>query len=106
MKKPYKKIEEKLTSEGTELRQRVAELEAPATKPKQDEETQKASQEMFAKAFRTSPDPMVITSLKDGRFIEVNDSLTRVLGFTREETVGHTSIEMDIWGLAQRIAPE
>jgi PAS domain S-box-containing protein len=31
VKKTYKKIEEKLTSEGTELRQPVAELEAPAT---------------------------------------------------------------------------
>jgi PAS domain S-box-containing protein len=67
------------------------------TERKQAEQALKASQEMFTKAFRTSPDPMVITSLRDGKFIEVNDSLTRVLGFTREETVGHTSIEMGIW---------
>ena len=42
MKKTYKQKEEKLTSEGAELRQPVAELEAPATKPKQAEEALQA----------------------------------------------------------------
>ena len=91
------KTKEQLISELHEIRQRIAELEASNAEHKRVEERLRAHEEMFAKAFRTSPDPMVITSLRDGKFIEVNDSLTRVLGFTREETVGHTSIEMDIW---------
>ncbi len=97
MKRDKDKTKAELTQELEEMRQRVNELEVSEAKRKQAEEALQASEEKFSKVFRTSPDSMVITSVRDGKFIEVNDSLTRVMGFTREETIGRTSIEMDIW---------
>jgi len=39
---------------------------------------------------------MAIASLRDGTFIEVNDSFAGCLGYTREELIGHTSAELNI----------
>lgn len=46
--------------------------------------------------FRSS-DVITITSLKDGRFIYVNDAFLDITGYSREEVIGHTSLELDIW---------
>jgi PAS domain S-box-containing protein len=61
------------------------------------EEELQESEEKFSKAFYTSPHMMAIASLKDGKYTEVNDSYTRCLGYTREELVGHTADELNIW---------
>ncbi|HQM46571.1 MAG TPA: PAS domain S-box protein, partial [Smithellaceae bacterium] len=55
------------------------------------------SEEKFAKAFRSSPDAMTISTLKDGRFIDVNDTFLRITGRTREETIDHSSVELNVW---------
>ena len=55
------------------------------------------SEEKFSKAFRSSPHPMSISTLKDGKFVEVNDSFTRVLGYERDEVIGKTSKELNLW---------
>jgi len=67
------------------------------TERKKAEEAILRSEEKFAKAFRSSPDAMAITSLKEGRFIDVNDSFLRFTGRTREETINHTSVEIHLW---------
>jgi len=61
------------------------------------EEAPCLSEEKFSKAFRSSPDSITISALKDGRYVEVNDSCLRLLGYHREEVIGHTSIELNIW---------
>ncbi len=61
------------------------------------EEELQESEEKFSKAFYTSPHMMAIASLKDGKYTEVNDSYTKCLGYTREELVGHTADELNIW---------
>ncbi|MFS8117635.1 MAG: PAS domain S-box protein [Microcoleus sp.] len=55
------------------------------------------SEEKFSKAFRSSPDPMTITTFAEGLFIEVNDSFLSALGYFREEIVAHTVPELNIW---------
>jgi diguanylate cyclase (GGDEF)-like protein/PAS domain S-box-containing protein len=55
------------------------------------------SEAKFAKIFQYSPDPMTITTLVEGRIIEVNDSFLDFYGFTREETVGRTTTELSFW---------
>ena len=52
------------------------------------------SEERFAKVFNANPQPMVLTTLKEGRFIDVNESALRLTGYTREEIIGRTSLEM------------
>jgi PAS domain S-box-containing protein len=61
------------------------------------EEALQASEEKFALAFRTSPYAIIITRLKDGRFIDVNEAFHSIAGFTREEAANSTSIELSLW---------
>lgn len=55
------------------------------------------SEEKFSKAFRSSPDAISITTLTDGRYIEVNDSFCRLFGYSRLEVMDHTTSELNLW---------
>ncbi|MEO6335050.1 MAG: PAS domain S-box protein [Pyrinomonadaceae bacterium] len=55
------------------------------------------SQERFAKAFNSGPLVFTLSSLKDGRLIEVNDTFVGVTGYSREEALGKTSVELGLW---------
>ncbi|MDY7012163.1 MAG: cache domain-containing protein, partial [Cyanobacteriota bacterium] len=48
------------------------------------------SEEKFAKAFHSSPDPIVITTLEEGRILEVNDSFLKSSGYALEEVLDRT----------------
>jgi PAS domain S-box-containing protein len=61
------------------------------------EEALRFSEEKFAKAFRASPDAITISTAEEGRYIEVNDSYLRLSGYTREEVIGRTSLELNVW---------
>ncbi|MDP9262939.1 MAG: PAS domain-containing protein, partial [Acidobacteriota bacterium] len=61
------------------------------------EEALRLSEEKFAKAFRASPDAITITTLNEGRYIEINDSFLRLSGYAREEVIGRTSLELNVW---------
>jgi PAS domain S-box-containing protein len=55
------------------------------------------SEDKFAKAFRSSPLRVSISTVAEGRFIEVNDTFLRDHGFTREQVIGRTSPELGLW---------
>lgn len=55
------------------------------------------SQERFAKAFSSGPLVFTLSSLRDGRLVEVNQTFVEVTGFTREEAIGKTSAELGLW---------
>ncbi|WP_343572622.1 EAL domain-containing protein [Pseudomonas sp.] len=55
------------------------------------------SQDQFAKAFHTGPDAMVITDRSSGRFREINASFTERFGWSRDEAIGQTSLQLGIW---------
>ncbi len=67
------------------------------TERKRAEEALRESEEKFSAAFRSSPGSMSISRLKDGTFIEVNESFLRDKGYTREEVIGRSSMELGIW---------
>lgn len=54
------------------------------------------SQDKFAKVFRTSPDVINIVSLHDGTYVEVNDQFVQATGYSREEAIGHTALELNL----------
>jgi PAS domain S-box-containing protein len=60
------------------------------------EEALKRSEDLFNKAFHGSPSPMTIASLKDGKYIAVNNSFLRLVGLTRDEVVGRTGSQLDL----------
>ncbi|MEH1952009.1 MAG: PAS domain S-box protein [Nostoc sp.] len=51
----------------------------------------------FAKAFSCSPDSITISTLQEGRFIEVNDSFVNFSGYGRDEAIDKTSFELNLW---------
>jgi len=55
------------------------------------------SEERFEKIFQTSPVPVVMSRFDDGRYLEVNDAWLRWFGYSRDEALGRTSIELGIW---------
>ncbi len=67
------------------------------TARKQAEEALRVSEDKFSKAFRSSPDFITISTFKDGRFIDVNESFLRQLGYSREQVIGHTVLELQFW---------
>jgi PAS domain S-box-containing protein len=67
------------------------------TKRKQMMEALRESEAKFSKAFHSSANLFAINTLKDGKFIEVNDSFTRMTGYTRKEVIGHNATELDFW---------
>ncbi len=67
------------------------------TARKRAEESLRESEEKFSAAFRSSPDMMIITNLKTGKYVEVNDSFVNFSGYSRDELVGHTNQEFNMW---------
>jgi diguanylate cyclase (GGDEF)-like protein/PAS domain S-box-containing protein len=45
---------------------------------------------------------VALTRLVDGRFVDVNDSFERVLGYPRDSLLGKTSVELGIWDAETR----
>ena len=60
-------------------------------------ESLRMSEEKFSKAFLTSPDSVNINRLVDGVYIDINQGFTNLTGFTREDVIGRSSLELDIW---------
>src|SRR5262245_20369476 len=58
------------------------------TERKRADEALRESEERFAKAFRASPDGLIITRQSDGVILEVNDSWSQMFGYASDEVVG------------------
>ncbi len=61
-----------------------------------------ASEEKLTRAFQSSPDVITITTIAEGRFLEINEGFEKVSGYTREETIGRTVGELGIWEIGER----
>jgi len=94
VKKTYKKIEEKLTSEGTELRQPVAELEAPATDHMQTEQLLRKT-EGDKLAILNSISEHVVYQDTEHRILWTNRAAAESVGSTAAQLVGRHCYE--IW---------
>jgi PAS domain S-box-containing protein len=57
----------------------------------------KKSEEKFSKAFRESPMALMVTRVKDHRYIDVNETFERITGFSRNEVIGRTPFDIGIW---------
>jgi PAS domain S-box-containing protein len=57
----------------------------------------KSAEEKFHKAFNASPEPITISTVLEGRYVDVNESFLRTTGYRREEVIGRTSLELKFW---------
>jgi PAS domain S-box-containing protein len=66
------------------------------TDRKRADEAVRASEDLFARAFRSSPDAMVISRRADGQIIDVNDRWEALFGYPRAAAVGRTMAELPL----------
>ena len=94
-------LEQQLAEQNAQLQRMNQELE---TIVKERTAALSLSEEKFAKAFRSSPNPITITRLSDGCHIEVNDAFCQMIGYANKEIIGKTAIELNIWvNLSDRV---
>ena len=57
----------------------------------------RSSEEKFSTSFRQGPLSITLAGTKEGRYLEVNDTFVDQIGWTREEVVGRSPLELGIW---------
>jgi diguanylate cyclase (GGDEF)-like protein/PAS domain S-box-containing protein len=67
------------------------------TKRTRAQDALRNSEERYRTAFQMSLDAVNINRLDNGMFVDVNEAFLRGTGYTREEIIGHTAPEVDIW---------
>ena len=55
------------------------------------------SEMRFRTVFRTSPDSISISRLEDGRLVDVNEGFTLLSGYSREEVLGISALDIPLW---------
>ncbi|MBI4659888.1 MAG: PAS domain S-box protein [Verrucomicrobia bacterium] len=55
------------------------------------------SERRFHKAFEATPVSISISTLADGRIVDVNDGFLQLFGFTRQEVIGQTAEALGTW---------
>lgn len=73
---------------------------AVATATRMTEELREAKNH-FELIFDASPDGVVISWLEDNRIIDVNGGFTGLTGFTRDEVIGRSLLELPMWSQPQ-----
>ncbi len=79
------------------LAQRTADLTAAQRELKASLAAQRESQTYFEKSFHASPALMSIANAGDHKLLEVNPAWLRGSGYTRDEVIGHTTLELGLW---------
>ncbi len=93
----------RLTVQGTGVR--VDAQDGPATLSIYFDETERIeadaalrrSEGMLSHLVANSPNIITLTELDTGRFAMMNESFSRITGYTHDETIGRTSLEMGLW---------
>ncbi|TBU84408.1 EAL domain-containing protein [Phytopseudomonas dryadis] len=61
------------------------------------EQRLQASERKFATLFQASPDPICVTTLPEGRILEINPSFTQAFAWQAEELVGRGIFDLRPW---------
>jgi PAS domain S-box-containing protein len=64
---------------------------------KKAEESLLKSEKKFSSIFHLNPNPMVISEIATGKMLDVNQASTRWSGYFREEVIGVSVLDIDIW---------
>jgi len=59
------------------------------------------SEARLSRMFQLSPDSISLSDASTGVFLDTNEGFQRVFGYSRQETIGHSSHELGIWANAE-----
>lgn len=76
---------------------RLLSMAEDITEKRRAEEALSLSEAKFAGAFQCNPDSVSIARMSDWLMIEVNQAFEQITGFTRDETVGKTALDLQLW---------
>ncbi len=91
---------EELLCTTNELQSANDKLQIQRNKLLQLNRTLHESEEKFFKAFHSNPGPMTISD--EDEFVDVNESYSKLTGYSKNELIGHTSTELNIISMEQR----
>jgi len=55
------------------------------------------SRGQFRQLFQLFPDAALLSQLDDGVFVEVNEGFTRIYGYSYEDVIGRSGVDMGLW---------
>jgi PAS domain S-box-containing protein len=91
------RLEELVGERTAELTRTNERLLREAEERRRAEEALRTSEERFSKAFHASPLAIVIATVSEARIVDVNEGFLQLTGYSREEAVGRTVLELGIW---------
>ena len=60
------------------------------------------SENTFRSVFYIIPDSISLSRLSDGKYLDINHGFTKISGYTRDEVIGKTALELNVWGNSKR----
>ena len=51
----------------------------------------------YSEAFELTPDATCVNRVRDGQYVAVNETFLHLIGWTRKEVLGRTSVELEFW---------
>lgn len=90
-------LEDLVADRTTELMNSIKRLKQEVRDRKKAEESSRASERRFNVAFRANPGMVSISTLNEGRYLEVNDGFCETTRYNREEVIGRTEEQLKTW---------
>ena len=88
---------EELSAQVDQLQQTQDRLRSEMAERERTQRRLQESEQALRRIFEASLDSITIKRLSDGRYIEVNKVFFELTGYTREEALGKTADELDLW---------
>ena len=85
------------TQKDAEFVEGFADIVWDIVQKKQAEDAKRQSDEKFSRLFKLSPDPISLTHVTDGTYIDVNRSFCKISGWQEKEIIGRSSLDLDLW---------
>jgi PAS domain S-box-containing protein len=72
-------------------------LETEITERKKAEEAVRESEEKFRQAFAIGPDGFLLSTPKESKLIDVNESFLEMFGYNKQEVIGKSALKLGLW---------
>ncbi len=88
---------QELEASYEEMQAQIEEFEAVNAELLNTNERLSDSEEKFSRAFAINPAMMIISTIDTGTFIDVNDIFLETTGYTKEQVIGKTSRDIELF---------